>query len=286
MAVLSDIPPALRAALEDPPEMGSRNVWLFTVAKRARRFASAEKVRAFLLQVASRWSDRDFGPEIERAVARAFSQSQTPASSDPLPAWPEFSPAAWSRRKAHSPLFDSAPLSLSAAEAIDRVFPGNPLISAAADTRSAQTQPREAWRGKEAALQFVVANPMAAETGLNQSGRVSSRCLDNATKSRIYQVIEFDRGSLSEQAAILSSLSTGITPLVLVVWSGSKSLHGWFRVQNLSEYAKLRFFRHAVFLGADPSLWDPSKLVRMPGGRRETGEAQSIFYLNPNPNYE
>ena len=139
----------------------------------------------------------------------------------------------------HSP---RRPLEVTAEMVVDRLFPGDPLVCAALDTRSAQTQPRDAWRGKEAALQFIVANPMTAETGLNQSGRVSARCHDNATKQRTYLVIEFDRGTLAEQAAILGSLSTKLTPLTLVVWSGGKSLHGWFQVQQISEYAKLRFF--------------------------------------------
>ena len=95
--------------------------------------------------------------------------------------------------------------------------------------------------------------------------------------------MEFDRGSPAEQAAILASLDTDLTPLMLVAWSAGKSFHGWFHVGGLSEYAKLRFFRHAVFLGADHTLWDPSKLVRMPGGRRSNGNTQHVFYFNPDP---
>jgi hypothetical protein len=177
--------------------------------------------------------------------------------------------------------FSEKPLSITSEEVIDALFPKDALICAAIDTRSALTQEREAWRGKESGLQFIVANPMTAKTGSNQSGKTSNRCHDNATKDRTYLVVEFDRGALSEQAAILSSLPSAMTPLNLVVWSGGKSLHGWFNVQALPEYAKLRFFRHAVFLGADATLWDPAKLVRMPGGRRASGETQHIFHFNP-----
>ena len=286
MAILSGLPPALTEALNNPPVKGSRNVWLFTVAKRARHFASPEKVRSFLRKVASRWDDRDFGPEIDRAVARTYSEKPRFPGNRRISAWPDFNPAAWERRKHHPVPFSETPLEVTAEMVVDRLFPGDPLVCAALDTRSAQTQPRDAWRGKEAALQFIVANPMTAETGLNQSGRVSARCHDNATKQRTYLVIEFDRGTLAEQAAILGSLSTKLTPLTLVVWSGGKSLHGWFQVQQISEYAKLRFFRHAVYLGADSSLWDPAKLVRMPGGRRDNGETQHVLHFNPNPFHE
>ena len=285
MAVLSNIPPTLVDSLNNPPEPGSRNVWLFTVAKRARRFASQKKVRELLLEVASLWTDRDFTPEIDRAVTRAFSQNSQVSSLSLLPSqslqWPHFNPSAWASRLTSPIRFSKKPLKITSEEVIDQLFPVGSLICAALHTGSAITQPREAWRGKEAALQFIVANPMTSEKGINQDGGVSSRCLDNATKSRRYLVVEFDRGLIPHQAAILSSLATQQVPLVLVVWSGGKSLHGWFDVRPLTEYQKNRFFRHAVFLGADSSLWDPCKLVRMPGGRRDTGHTQHIFHFSP-----
>ena len=271
MAVLSEIPSGLSQCLANPPAAGNRNVWLFTVALRARHIASP---------VASQWNDRDFEPEIDRAIARAFTES-TPHSNAPRLPWPEFNPEAWTRRLDCPVGFSEKPLPITSEEVIDALFPEDALICAALDTRSALTQEREAWRGKESGLQFIVANPMTAKTGTNQSGQQSNRCHDNATKNRTYLVVEFDRGALSEQAAILSSLHSSVSQLVLVVWSGGKSLHGWFNVQKLPEYAKLRFFRHAVYLGADASLWDPAKLVRMPGGRRDSGETQHIFHFNP-----
>lgn len=287
MAVLSEIPSGLSQCLANPPTAGNRNVWLFTVALRARHIASPEKVRALLTAVASQWNDRDFEPEIDRAIARAFTEStshsslSTPHSNAQRLPWPEFNTEAWKRRLNCPVGFSEKPLPITSEEVIDALFPEDALICAALDTRSALTQERDAWRGKESGLQFIVANPMTARTGTNQSGRQSNRCHDNATKNRTYLVVEFDRGALSEQAAILSSLHSSVTQLVLVVWSGGKSLHGWFHVQTLPEYTKLRFFRHAVYLGADASLWDPAKLVRMPGGRRGSGETQHIFHFQP-----
>jgi hypothetical protein len=282
MAILSDIPPGLTKAFNNLPEKGERNVWLFTVAMRARRFASAKKVKKFLLCVAEQWNDRDFSSEIDRAVRRAFASPEAPPEDQRIPTWPDFNQEAWNRRLAHPVPFSEQPLSITSEEIIDSLFGGNPLICAAVDVRSAKTQLRGDWRGTEAAQQFIVANPMLATTGLNQDGEVSTRCLDNASKQRTYQVVEFDRGNPGEQAAILASLSNDTTPLVMVVWSGNKSFHGWFHVERLSEYATLRFFRHAVYLGADHTLWDPSKLVRMPGGRRDNGNAQHVYYFNPN----
>jgi len=36
-----------------------------------------------------------------------------------------------------------------------------------------------------------------------------------------------------------------------------------------------------VRLGADESLFDMSKLVRMPGGTRDNGQRQTVLYFNP-----
>lgn len=283
MAVLENIPPSLKEALEHPPSKGERNVWLFTVAKRARHFASQNKIRRLLQHATRHWTDRDFAPEIERAIQRAYEVSEKPivAPVKPIPPWPAFSIDAWIRRTRAPTLFSNQPLSIAPDTVLDALYPNNPLLCSAIDTYSAMTQPRDAWRGMEANLQFIVANPMTAVQGINQSGKLSYRCLDNATPSRAYQVVEFDRGTPEDQAAILSSLSTERTPLFLVVSSGGKSLHGWFLVSRLNEYAKLRFFRHAVSLGADASLWDPSKLVRMPGGRRDNGNVQHILHFKP-----
>ncbi len=330
MAILDPLPKSLAESLSAEPQPGNRNIWLFTVAKRARHHASPEKIRTFLQRVAANWTDRDFHPEIDRAITRAFESPDQPSSFNPqpssfpqLPPWPPFNPDAWTRRISHPPLFNLDPLEISPEQILDTLYPTNlvtqaflpvpptlqskilpseathlpadrrritnpkskipsgPLLCLAADVRTAQTQPREHWRGQESTMQFIVANPMTALTGITQSGKTSQRCHDNATRNRRFQVIEFDRGTLREQSAILSSLQSDQTPLILVVWSGGKSLHGWYDVNRLSQYAKLRFFRHAVFLGADSSLWDPAKLVRMPGGRRENGTRQNVLHFSP-----
>lgn len=283
MALLDPMPAHLRDLLTAAPAAGERNVWLFTVARNARHIASPAKVRTVLRRVAARWADRDFAPEIERAIRRAYELTEPPASPRELamPPWPSFNPAAWASRCAGPILFGSEPLAFDPERIIDTLFPGDPLLCLALDTRSALTQPRSRWRGLEAGHQFIVANPMSAAIGRTQDGGESGRCLDNAAKQKTYQVVEFDRGTLQEQAAVLSSLHSAAAPLVLVVWSGGKSLHGWFDVRGLSSYALRRFFRFAVFLGADASLWDACKLVRLPGGRRPDGRAQPILHFAP-----
>jgi len=300
MAAIDPLPPSLIESLARFPSTGERNIWLFTVASRARHVASPAKVQRFLHRIVSTagWSDRDFTREIDRAVQRAYSGETSRAGEvSRIPrnkpsvrlVWPDFEESLWKKYSTRSAIFpvdlDHVTQSqdwMPSGEAIlDQLFDSEDLLCLGLDFRSAITQPRTQWRRLEASMEFIVANPMTATTGLTKDQRTSYRCHGNATQSRRFQVIEFDRGTPEEQAAILSALHSERTPLILAVWSGGKSIHGWFDVRRLDESQKIRFFAAACRLGADSTLWDPCKLVRMPGGRRSNGKSQPILYFNP-----
>jgi hypothetical protein len=115
---------------------------------------------------------------------------------------------------------------------------------------------------------------MSAEQGRNKKGRTSRRCEAN-TGPRRFLIVEFDRASLNQQAALIWHL-TNYAPLALVVFSGSRSSHGWFYCEGQPEDKLRRFFDYAVSLGADHHMWTRCQLCRMPDGRRydgKTGEA-------------
>lgn len=298
MAVIDPLPPGLAKALGEFPRPGERNHWLFQVAVAARGGASPDRVRAFLHRViqACGWTDRDFGPEIDRAVRRAFQQrvgtpalrrplavSQTPHASLRQTPWPNRDPQLQRELIAKDPIFDlTAQPDISTEAILDTLYRPDELLCLAHNHKDAFTAPREKWRGREAGFQYLVASPMRALRGLTQDGKPSSRCHGNATLNRRYQVVEFDEGTLEDQAAILSALHSKRAPLFMVVWSGSKSLHGWFDVRHLTEAEKRQFFAFACRCGADRTLWDQSKLVRMPGGIRSSNkERQAVLYFNP-----
>jgi hypothetical protein len=170
-------------------------------------------------------------------------------------------------------------------ELIDALFPGNPLLCCGKHiNRGFGTGTREEWRGQLAVQQFIVPSPMTAEEGLKKDGGPSLRCLAN-TGPRRYLVIESDHGTIDTHAVVLWHLAR-LAPLVTVVHSGGKSLHGWFACQGSSEALQLRFMRYAVMLGADPATWTRCQFVRMPDGLRRRprafGVRQSVFYFNPN----
>jgi hypothetical protein len=102
------------------------------------------------------------------------------------------------------------------------------------------------------------------------------------TGDRRFLICEFDTGTADEHAALLIHLA-GYAPLVCAVHRGGKSLHGWFYVHGQSDAKVEKFFRYAVSLGADPMTWTKSQFVRMPDGRRDNGQRQTVFFLNFKP---
>jgi hypothetical protein len=126
--------------------------------------------------------------------------------------------------------------------------------------------------------EFVVPNAMSALEGKRKSdGELSAHTLDN-TGPRQNIVVEFDDGAtLDEQAARHIWLSE-FRKLRLVVFSGSKSLHGWYAAENEADDRK--FMEEAVRLGGDPKTWLRSQFVRLPNGQREDGTIQRVEFFD------
>lgn len=164
---------------------------------------------------------------------------------------------------------------------IDHLFPGNPLLCCGVSQMQFDTRPREDWRNELVSLQFIVPSPMTSIFGQTKDGRESKHTLAN-TGQRRFLICEFDGGTTDTHAALLLHLGR-FAPLVCVVHSGGKSLHGWFLVEGLPEEKVLRFFRYATALGADPHTWTRSQFVRMPDGTRNTGHCQTVYFLNLKP---
>jgi len=162
---------------------------------------------------------------------------------------------------------------------VDALFPGNPLLCVAATKEHPFTGPREGMRGRLCGQQLIVPSPMRCIFGMTQDGQTSMRCLNN-TGGRRFLVVEFDQGTFNQHAAILSHLGER-APLVLVVHSGNKSLHGWFYCAERPEEQVEGFFNYAVSLGADRATWTRCQFVRMPDGRRDNLKRQRVVFFNP-----
>jgi hypothetical protein len=183
-------------------------------------------------------------------------------------------------------------------EIIDILFSGNPLLCCGWNRHRFDTRPRNHWY-KLHDLQFIVPTPMTALQGLTRNRKISAHALSN-TGPRRFLIVEFDfaPNNSPEEARLLGKLVTKRrdvrdlcaalllhlaekAPLALAVYSGGKSLHGWFYCAEVAEEKASRFFRYAVSLAADRANWNPSQFARMPNGLRENGKRQTVYFFNP-----
>jgi hypothetical protein len=183
----------------------------------------------------------------------------------------------------------------------------DPLICFGADDRF-WTRQHSTVRGILHVHAQIVPSPMRAERGMTQAGYLSEHSKDG-TGERTFIVIEFDftkttpRGKptiwvpllertealgitvLDLEAALLAKLATERS-LWMVVFSGSKSLQGWFPCRGEAEEKLHAWFNSSARrLGACPSTWCKSQFVRMPDGTRAPNHEgksvrQSIEYYN------
>jgi hypothetical protein len=183
-------------------------------------------------------------------------------------------------------------------EIIDFLFPGNPLLCCGWTRYRFDTRHRNRWY-KLNDLQFIVPSPMTARQGRTREQRLSPHALSN-TGIRRFLIVEFDfdEAKSREEAQLVENLrSQGRdvrdlcaalllhlaekAPLALAVYSGGKSLHGWFYCAGVREETVSWFFGYAVSLGADRAYWNRSQFARMPDGLRENGRRQAVYFLNP-----
>ena len=154
------------------------------------------------------------------------------------------------------------------------------LLCCGPSLRHMTTQTLSDWAWYQGNLQFIVPHPMTAHLGQTMDGRTSPRTKAN-TGPRVYQVVEFDGRDTPkhEQARYLKALAESMD-LVMVVDSGNKSLHGWFKVDGVPGSEVEDWFHFALRLGADPATWTKCQLVRMPQGMRDNGNRQRVLYFD------
>jgi hypothetical protein len=130
--------------------------------------------------------------------------------------------------------------------------------------------------------QLIMPNPSRKLIGNTKAGVESAHCRD-AVGLRRYIVVESDAGfDVDQQVKVLEHLRTrSKARLAAVVLSGGKSVHGWFRCDNVPNSHLYLWFQYAISLGADPRLWLPEQFVRLPDGLRDNGARQNLIYLNP-----
>jgi hypothetical protein len=292
MRIAHALPRFVCDLLASPPQRGGGlNLWLYRVARVLHPYRTADEI--VLLLSAATAGEPVKPAEIERAVKNSATTAWKPGQPAPqihnAPTWPPVNAA---RRAAIIlasggglyDLWENSPYRIEDNEShceaiIDRLFAADALLCCGTSNSDFDTRPRDEWRGTLSQLSLIVPSPMTALTGTTQDGKESAHSLDN-TGSRRFLVIEQDNGDADEQSAILLHLAKS-APLALAVHSGSKSIHGWFYCAGQPEERLQRFMRYAVSLGADHATWTRSQFVRMPGGTRDNGKPQMIYFFHP-----
>ncbi|MCC5849949.1 MAG: hypothetical protein JJU29_17825 [Verrucomicrobia bacterium] len=262
-----------RQLLEEIPLPGETHLWLAKVAGGLSGVIPKEACFTFFREACTDGVRHREVPdrEIEDAVNLAYGEPVEAANSGSgSVAFPEKNEILVEDvLTGTQPIFDvTQDTGLSAAEVLRGLFLPGELVCAGPSSDRPSVRPLESWYGDAEKMQFIVLNPMRATYGTNKKGDISIRCQKNI-RFRRYLVAEFDDQELDKekQARLITALSR-LAPLVLVVDSGGKSLHGWFRVEELGAKDQVRFFSACCALGADRTRWDICGWLRMPGGWR------------------
>lgn len=273
------------------PGPGGTHRWLAQVASGLRHVLSADRCFTFQRECCDAFVRHRPVPDAEIEAAVEFAYAGQPVARvnfgrQPVD-WPDPNPALITQVLADvAPAFDAErDTGLAARDVLPHLFRPGELVCTGRNTERAMVRPLEETLADADWLQFIVVNPMRERSALNHRGQPSPRCQNN-TRTRRYLVAEFDDPALTkaQQARLLTQLAA-FAPLVLVVDSGGKSLHGWFRVDRYNARDQVRFFGAACLLGADPTRWDLCGWLRMPGGLRVVAGVpavrQRIVHFHP-----
>lgn len=141
-------------------------------------------------------------------------------------------------------------------------------------------------KAKQVLSPHIIVNPLSGKQAPTKADpdKLTYRG-DNAVVQWEYMVVEFDEVPLAEQLAFWMVIKL---PVVALITSGGKSIHGWVKVSCESrveweqEIEQELFPAFLVPLGADALCRNESRMSRMPGHVRQgSGKVQKLLYLAP-----
>ena len=294
-----------------PWQRGSLNESSFkALCKLAARSIDESVMREVLEQVSARINDagdraqqrkladqtRDAFAFVARQRAIEILCGRDDASAAAQAKWPEPEHALINELGAASTLAQLISSSASSAseahEVLPLLFPHAALVCSAREKEFARVDPVEELCAFAVAAQYVVPNvAVGRECFVERLGKRSARFKENFPERR-FIVVEFDhvkhppydelelQHKLDMQAALHMHLREFAT-LVLVVFSGNASLHGWYSCSGASEHEAREFLQYACRLGADHALFSTCQLTRMPGGTHSNNARQEVVFFAP-----
>jgi hypothetical protein len=114
--------------------------------------------------------------------------------------------------------------------------------------------------------EHIIPNPLTGERGQTKDGKHSYRA-DSCVEQFRFAVVEFDAISREQQIQFWGGVPL---PVVALVDSGGKSVHGWVRIDATNADAWTRRVEDKLFtlltaVGADVACKNEGRLSRMPG---------------------
>lgn len=135
---------------------------------------------------------------------------------------------------------------------------------------------------------FIIINPLSGTPAPTKGGDKETLRADLCIKNFRYCLIEFDNLSHEDQVKFWSAVKL---PIVVLIDSGNKSIHGWIDVKHLSKVTTLEQWQSEIKgrlydrilkpLGVDSTCSNPARLSRLPGHWRAKEAIQRILWLSP-----
>jgi hypothetical protein len=278
-----------RPKLTPPPEHGI-HTWTMTVAWECKRAGCSAEEAIKEIMAFDGTMRRHFEPrEVEDAVEKVFR-----TSVPEIPGGRKKSLPGWNQAETKR-LVEEHPLSLeelarksgaipSQIEILRSLFPApDSLVCIGRSKENFRTDILDGHMNIESA-QFIVPAIMTKRLGVTAKGNLSPHSKDN-TGPRKFIVFDFDKPLPEQQLAGIGWLFRFRKP-VLVLHSGGKSFHAWFRASENPDDDE-DFWKLGITLGADAAIYsNRSSFVRLPMGRRDNGALQQVHYFNPNATAE
>lgn len=292
------LPAFLLVDLASPPQTGEGvHQWLYRTARNLHAHMAGDQIYELLRGKVENCGrpvpDLEIWDAIQNSKGTAWRPGARSAVVRHHPAWPDPDNAlireiVETSQLEIADLWERSPIRLADSgspateELIDILFPPDCLLCVGRSASDFKTKQREELRGRLERHQLIVPSPMTSTKGRRKKdGQLSAHTLAN-TGPRRFLVVEFDKGSPDTHANFLWHLAMS-APLIMVLHSGGKSLHGWFWCGGQTERRLKSFMRGCVRLGADPATWGRSQFVRMPDAMRDNDNRQSVLFFNPNP---
>ena len=132
----------------------------------------------------------------------------------------------------------------------------------------------------------ILPNDLTGRPEKNERGE-DSYALESCILHKRIAVVEFDEMPLKVQAAFWrGAIRSGLLPVLSLVYSGGKSIHGLLRLKDGGFAAQWGILERALSSDADPAYRcdlacrNAGRMTRFPGAvRPETGKRQRLLYL-------